>query len=113
MNDTSEQLLSAIHEIRDLVRLMAEPQIAERDLKLRTELARIVGSGAARKAVLAMDGSRTQIEIHKQTGMHRGNLSTLIKQLNKSQLLIGDPKTPKLAISIPTNFFDKAGGSHE
>jgi len=113
MSETA-QLLEAIGEIRDLVRLMAEPQIAARDKKLRDELARIVGSGAAKKkAVFAMDGSRTQIEIHKQTGMHSGNLSTLVKQLGKSQLLLGDSKKPKLAISIPTDFFEHAGGEHE
>lgn len=106
MNDS--ELLNTIHEIRDLLRLIAEPQIAERDQKLRNELSRIVGnSKPKRKAALAMDGSRTQGEIHKQTGMDAGNLSTMVKQLGKSQLLSGDIKKPKLAISIPTNFFDQ------
>jgi hypothetical protein len=114
MADTQEQILSAICEMRDLIRLMAEPQIAARDKKLRDELVQIVGNGAAKKkAVLAMDGTRTQMDIHKQTGVHLGNLSTLVKQLGKSQLLAGDAKKPKLAISIPANFFDHAGGGHE
>jgi hypothetical protein len=105
MSDT--QILAALCEIRDLVHLIAEPQIAARDKKLRDELVRIVGNGAAkRKAVLAMDGNRTQAEIHKLTSMHTGNLSTLVKQLGKSQLLLGDPKKPKLAFPIPANFFD-------
>jgi hypothetical protein len=109
MNDA--QILSAICEIRDLVRLIAEPQIAARDKKLRDELIQIVGNGASkRKAVLAMDGSRTQMEIHKQTGMNLGNLSTLVKQLSKSQLLSGDMKKPKLTFPIPANFFDNTGG---
>jgi hypothetical protein len=108
------EILAAICEIRDLVRLIAEPQIAARDKKLRDELARIVGSGAAkRKAVFAMDGTRTQMAIHQQTGMHSGNLSTLVKELSKSQLLSGDPKKPKLAISIPTDFFEHVGERHE
>lgn len=109
MNDA--QILSAICEIRDLVRLIAEPQIAARDKKLRDELIQIVGNGASkRKAVLAMDGSRTQMEIHKQTGMNLGNLSTLVKQLSKSQLLSGDMKKPKLTFPIPASFFDNTGG---
>jgi hypothetical protein len=110
----STQLLEAINEIRDLVRLMAEPQIAARDKKLRDELVGIVGNGAAkRKAVLVMDGSRTQMDIHKQTGVHAGNLSTLVKQLGKSQLLLGDSRKPQLAITIPADFFEHVGGEHE
>jgi hypothetical protein len=108
------EILAALHEIRDLVRLIAEPQIAARDKKLRDELIGIVGEGAAkRKAVLAMDGSRTQMEIHRQTGMNAGNLSTLVKKLSKAQLLTGDMKQPKLAFPIPSNFFDQEGGPHE
>lgn len=103
-------LLAVVSEIRDLLQLIAEPQIAARDKKLRDELVRLVGSGAAKqKAVLAMNGSRTQMEIHTETGMNLGNLSTLVKQLGKSELLVGDPKKPKLAISIPPNFFDQKG----
>jgi hypothetical protein len=104
------ELLTVVSEIRDLLQLIAEPQIAARDQKLRDELVRVVGSSAAkRKAVLAMDGSLTQMEIHKQTGMNLGNLSTVVKQLGKSQLLSGDPKKPKLAILLPPNFFDQKG----
>ncbi len=110
MTMPDEELLRAICEIRDLVRLIAEPQIAARDQELRDELTRMVGLGQAkRKAVLAMDGSRTQTEIHKQTGMDPGNLSAFVKQLGKAGLLSGDPKKPKLAISIPTNFFEQKG----
>ena len=60
---SDSHILAAICEIRDLVRLIAEPQIAARDKKLRDDLVKIVGNSAAkRKAVLAMDGSRTQID---------------------------------------------------
>jgi DNA-binding MarR family transcriptional regulator len=104
----STDLLSAIVEIRDLVRLMAEPQIAARDQKLRDELIRIVGKGAAKtKAALLMNGAHNQTAIRAQTGINQGNLSTLVKELGKSKLLTGDPKQPKLAISIPSDFFEK------
>jgi hypothetical protein len=107
MVDANAELLSAIYEIRDLIRLMAEPAIAERDKKLRTELRRLVGnSGPKAKAVFLMDGTRTQATIQKDTGFNQGNLSTLVKQLKTSQLLVGDGKQPKLAISIPDNFFE-------
>ena len=108
MADT--EILAAICEIRDLVRLIAEPQIAARDKKLRDEFVRVVGKSAIRrKAALAMDGTRTQGEIIKQSGMNQGNLSRMIKELAKGQLLNGDPKKPKLAFPIPANFFDQTG----
>ncbi len=103
----SDRLFSAVEEIRDLVRLMAEPAIAERDQKRRAELKRVVGSSVPKsKAVLLMNGTRTQRDIHHETGMHEGNLSTLVKQLKESKLLSGDPKNPTLAITIPANFFE-------
>ena len=107
MDERSTEILSAVREIRDLVRLMAEPAIAERDRKLRSELRRIVGSsGSKAKAVLLMDGSRTQSVIQRETEMNQGNLSTLVKQLNGVKLLSSDGKEPKLAISVPANFFE-------
>jgi hypothetical protein len=107
MADIDTELLNAIYEIRDLIRLMAEPAIAERDKKLRAELRRLVGNSSPKaKAVLLMDGTRTQAIIQKDTGYNQGNLSTLVKQLNAGKLLLGDSKQPKLAISVPENFFE-------
>lgn len=107
MDEISKELLSAIQEIRDLVRLMAEPAIAERDRKLRAELRRIVGrSDRVAKSVLRMDGTRTQRDIHKEVGIDKGQLSTIVKQLKDGRLLASDGKQPKLAISIPPNFFE-------
>jgi hypothetical protein len=114
MADTSTEILKAICEMRDLIRLMAEPQIAARDQKLRDKLIQIVGNGKSKqKAVFEMDGNHTQMEIHKQTGMNLGNLSTLVKKLSEGQLLSGDLKKPKLTIPIPSNLFDQTGGLHE
>ena len=105
----SDELLTAVQEIRDLIRLMAEPAIAERDQKFRAELKRIVGNSVPKSnAVLLMDGSRTQGDIQRETGVNQGNLSTLVKQLKANNLLSGDPKNPKLAITIPSNFFENA-----
>jgi hypothetical protein len=86
---------------------MAEPAIAEHDKKARAELRRLVGNSAKKaKAAFLMDGSRIQSVIQKETGVNQGDLSTLVKQLNASKLLSGDGKQPKLAISIPKNFFE-------
>jgi hypothetical protein len=105
--DENPELLNAILEIRDLLRLVAEPAIAERDKRLRVELKRIVGKGPAKQnAVLLMDGIRTQSDIQRQAKVNQGNLSTLVKQLKECKLLDGDGKKPKLSISIPTTFFE-------
>ena len=108
MSDNSERILAAICEMRDLIRLMAEPQIAARDQKLRDELIRIVGKSVPKqKSVLLMDGNHTQAAIRQKTNVNQGHLSTLVKQLSTGKLLVGDGKQPKLAISIPSNFFEK------
>jgi hypothetical protein len=107
MDGTQSEVLAAILEIRDMVRLMAEPAIAARDQQMRAELRSIVGSSISKgKSVQLMDGSRTQTEIHHETLMNKGNLSTLVKQLAEAKLLLGDGKKPKLSISIPPNFFE-------
>ena len=106
-DESARQLLEAISEIRDCVRLMAEPAIAQRDRNLRAELRSIVGkSKPGAKAVFLMDGSRNQAAIGKGANMQKGNLSTLVKKLNERKLLQGDVKQPKLAISIPPDFFE-------
>lgn len=107
MNSNSSDLESAVNEIRELLRLIAEPQIAARDQKLRDELSRQVGKSSSKaKAVLLMDGKHTQTELVKKSGMQKGNMSVLVKTLSKANLLIGDIKQPQLSISIPPTFFD-------
>lgn len=93
-----------LREIRDLLRVIAEPALAKRDERLRTSLQQIVGKSKAKaQAVLLMDGSRNQTDIRKQCGIDQGDLSRLIKAL-RAETLIADDKLPKLAISIPPNF---------
>ena len=108
MNDQSDQMLQVLTEMRDLLRLMAEPAIAQRDKKLRGELRSIAGSatGKKAKAILLMDGTRVQAEIANESGIDRSDLSALVKRLRGAELLKGDPKQPDLAITIPSNFFE-------
>lgn len=102
------QLLAAIIEIRDLIRLLAEPAIAERDKKLREDLKRIVGSSAKNvAAVQQMNGSRNQQAIVETTKIDKGQLSRLVRQLADSKLLVGDVRTPQVTLSLPDNFFSK------
>ena len=102
----SAELLKAVREIRELLEVMAEPALAERDAKFRSELKRLVGASALKaKAASLMKGVLSQREIHRESGMHEGNLSTFIKQLRASNLLTDD-LNPTLVIAIPSNFFD-------
>jgi hypothetical protein len=114
MTDHSAQLLHAVNEMRDLLRVMAEPAIAERDKKFRAALREIAGSptGKKAKAVLLMDGERNQKKIVAECGINKGHLSTLVKKLKVAGLLSGDGKQPRLSISIQQNFFDD-GGTNE
>lgn len=109
MSDNSEQMLRVLSEMRDLLRLIAEPAIAQRDQKLRRELRSIAGSatGKKAKAILLMDGSRNQTGISGDCGINPGDLSVLVKRLKGADLLKGDPKQPTLAISIPSDFFEQ------
>lgn len=113
MSEDSAQMLRVLSEMRDLLRLMAEPAIAERDKKRRGTLRSIAGSAASKqaRAILLMDGTRTQIAITKECGIDKGQLSGLVKKLNAAELLVGDPRQPQLAISIPSNFFELGGKS--
>ena len=107
MSDDSNELLATVRKIYELLELLAEDKIAQRDAKQRTALLEIVGTSATKqKSVFLMDGTRTQTEIHEVSSVNKGHLSTMVGNLHKAKLLIGDTKRPKLAISIPPNFFE-------
>jgi hypothetical protein len=96
-----------LREMRDLLRLLAEPALAERDKKLRASLREAVGKSKQKtKAVLLMDGLRTQAELCKESGMNDGNLSRFVTTLRGKQLIRDDEKHPKLVIHVSPNFFE-------
>lgn len=107
MTEQFEQIYSVLSEMRDLLRLIAEPAIADRDKKHREAIRAIGGKPAGKQAgaILLMDGSRTQAEIVKACGIDKGHLSSLVKKLKNEELLTSDPR-PRLVISLPANFFD-------
>lgn len=108
MKISEDEISAAILEMRDLLRLLAQPAIAERDKKQRAELRRIVGNSTPKaKAALLMNGNHLQTAIVKAIGINQGQLSTFVKQLYEGKLLVDDTKVPKLAIGIPSNFFEK------
>jgi hypothetical protein len=103
----SDELLDTVRKIYGLLELLAEDKIAERDAKQRSQLLAIAGAGKLKQAaILLMDGSRTQKNIVAESAISQGNLSGLVSELSAAELLGEDRKLPKLAISIPANFFE-------
>jgi len=103
--------IELLTEIRDLLQVMAEPELAKRDAKMRVSLRDIVGSSNKKaKAVLLMDGTRSQAVIVRESGMDQGNLSRLIKALATAQLISADEKHPKVLLRVPSTFFDGDDG---
>ena len=105
-----DQQTELLQEMRDLLRVIAEPALAKRDEKRRAALREVVGrSKGNAKAVLLMDGSRSQAVISKEAGVDAGNLSRLAKTLHARELIAANEKLPKLLVSIPPSFFDNSG----
>ncbi len=99
--------IELLREMRDLLRVIAEPALAKRDERLRTALAGIVGRSKSKaKAVMLMDGSRSQTAVSKEAGIDQGDCSRLAKTLRAKELIAPDEKHPKLVIAIPPNFFE-------
>ena len=106
MGDDTEIL----QEIRDLLRLMAEPALAKRDERLRATLHTIVGKSKQKaEAVVLMNGTRSKADIEKDCGMDQGNLSRLVKALREGGLIGPDDKHPQLVFPAPSNFLDSVG----
>lgn len=103
MSNDSELL----REIRDLLQVIAEPALAERDKRRRASLLEIVGNSKTRaEAVGLMDGTRVQSVIQKATKIDVGGLSRLVKAMRNAGLLESDDKHPKLNFHVPHNFFE-------
>lgn len=97
-----------LKEIRDLLRLIAEPALAVRDQKLRTLLLEAVGKSKRKAdAVILMDGSRSQASINRESGIDMGDLSRLVKSLREASLIGLDDKHPKTVFPIPADFLEK------
>src|SRR5688500_1705127 len=104
--------IQMLTEIRDLLLVIAEPALAQRDEKRRDALRRVVGKSRLKAvAVLLMDGSRTQSAIAKEAPMDQGDVSRLIKALRAEALISSDERHPNLVIKIPANFFENEGGT--
>jgi len=99
-----------LQKILEMLTLIAEPQIAQRDEKPRQALAEVVGKSKPRtKAVSLMDGTRPQSTICKEAGIDSGGMSRLAKALREAGLIGGDDQPPKLTIPLPPGFLERNG----
>jgi hypothetical protein len=65
--------IELLTEIRDLLYVIAEKDLAKRDEKLRAELRKTVGNGKKNAgAIHQMDGTRAPAMIVKETGIDHG-----------------------------------------
>lgn len=102
-----ELVYNMLVEMRDLLTLLAEPQIAVRDAKQRESLRKLVGkSEKAKRAVVLMDGTRKQKDISDQVPIAKGQLSELVKALLEAKLCAETATGPKLVITIGPNFLE-------
>jgi hypothetical protein len=100
-----ETELDVLRDIRDLLTLLAEPQLAERDKARRDQLRKLAGRGGKNmKAVLVMDGTRSQAAIVKEVPIDAGQLSLLVKALREAQLL-KDAANPTMVIPVSEAVF--------
>jgi DNA-binding MarR family transcriptional regulator len=69
----------------------------------------IVGKSRAKAAAaLLMDGSKSQSEICKGSGIDPGLLSRFMKDLRAKDLVVADEREPKLVITVPQDLFENA-----
>jgi hypothetical protein len=108
VKDIDEQT-ELLREMRDLLLIIAEPALAERDKRIRQTLREVVGKSKQKAgAVLLMNGKRSQAELRNVAGMDSGNLSRLVGALRGKGLIKSDEGHPELVISIPSNFFGES-----
>ncbi len=103
-----DEQIGLLREMRDLLRLIAEPAIAKRDEGLRAVVRDLVGRSKPKaKAVQLMDGTRQRALICQESGLKKGNLSVFEKSLRENGLIAAGEQL-RLVISLPANFFEGA-----
>jgi CRP-like cAMP-binding protein len=106
MNDIDIRMVSLLEEIRDYLRLMAEPALAERDRIKREKLKEIVGKSQKRQeVVLSFDGIKSRAQIQKELGMDQGNMSRFVSELKASGIVLEEGGKPRLLIPVDSLFF--------
>ena len=98
----SEALLA---EIRDLLMVIAEPQLAERDRKIREELKKIGGGEKKQAAILAMADGNDRKNVMTISGIDGSNLTKLVTELTSVAALEPHDTVLKLRCRIPQDFF--------
>jgi hypothetical protein len=100
------QVVDLLTQIRDLLIPIEshyhqeyEDKVKQQSQTMQLLLAKKVTGAQSRKAILLMDGTRTQAEISKASGVSSGNLSRLVRELGDAHLL-KDESLPTLKLTI-------------
>lgn len=104
----AESELDVLRDIRELLTLIAEPHLEQRDQKRRSELRAIAGGGEKNiKAIVLMDGSRTKAEIAREAPIDASQLTKLVKALEKAKLLEnrGPNHNPEVVVPVSVASF--------
>jgi hypothetical protein len=104
----TETEIEILRDIRELLTLIAEPQLESRDKKRRDDLRKVAGrSNKNIAAIMLMSGLNSQKEIAKRTNFDSGNLSRLVKALASAELLDANSENPKIVIPLSTQLFEQ------
>lgn len=103
---------SLLVEIRDLLKVMAGPELAKRDAHKLTKLRAIAGSGAKKRAaILKMDGTRTRKQIIDEAEIGKSLLSDLISELKASDLVEEQNSTPVIRCVVTEALLSEGGNA--
>lgn len=106
MDDTGAVRL--LEEIRDLLKLIAEPQIRERERVGREMVRQIVGKSMKRRAaVLLIDGIRTRVQVQKEASIDQGDMSRLIAALVRAGVVTERDKVPQLKVDLDQSILEE------
>lgn len=97
-----------LEEIRDLLKLMATPQLMERIRDDRTLIRQQVGKSSKRRAaVLLIDGIRTRAQVQRDAKIDQGDLSRLITALKRAEVVNEEEGVPTLRVEVDEAMFSE------
>lgn len=103
---TDPEVKQILLEIRDYLKVLAGPQLAERDREGRQKIVDLAGKSVKRRAtILAVDGVRSRADIQKAVGIDQGDLSRFVSELKAASLLVEEGRIPRLAVTVDAGMF--------
>jgi hypothetical protein len=92
--DTLIEIRDLLAEIRDLLLPVADAHTS--DYRKRESVRAALSSESRKKAWMLADGSRTQSELVKESGMDQGNMSKFFKNLREIGAMVDTPNPTRV-----------------